>query len=343
MEKMNILLTSAGRRGYLVEYFNKEFEGVGTVFVGNSSALAPSFYYAKKQVVTPLIYDDNYIPFLLEYCKANEIKAIISLFDIDLMILAKNKQLFKENGITVIVSDESVIDICNDKWNTYQFCVKNNFKAPRTYIKENDILDALKEGEISYPVVVKPRWGMGSIAVYIANDEEELRVFSKKVRKEIFDTYLKYESSVDVEECVLFQEMLKGDEHGLDVVHDLNRNHMTTVVRRKLAMRSGETDSAKVIKDDVIASFGKAVGDKLGHVGNLDMDIFLCEGEPYVLELNARFGGGYPFSHSSGLNLPRAIKKWLLKEPLTDELEIKKYNHTFQKDIQMIDMTEFFQ
>ena len=81
---MNILLTSAGRRGYLVEYFKKALEGIGEVHVGNSTPVSPSFYYADHAVVTPLIYDEAYIPFLLDYCKKNHIDAVLSLFDVDL-------------------------------------------------------------------------------------------------------------------------------------------------------------------------------------------------------------------------------------------------------------------
>ena len=38
--------------------------------------------------------------------------------------------------------------------------------------------------------------------------------------------------------------------------------------------------------------------------------MFLVNGLPYVLEMNARFGGGYPFSHMGGCNLPKAIVDW---------------------------------
>ena len=104
---MNILFTSVGRRTYLVEYFKEALNGEGKIYVANSDANSPAFLVADESVVSPLIYDEKYIPFLLDYCKNNEISAIISLFDIDLPILSKNKELFKQNGITVDVKIET--------------------------------------------------------------------------------------------------------------------------------------------------------------------------------------------------------------------------------------------
>ncbi|MCM1261871.1 MAG: ATP-grasp domain-containing protein [Butyrivibrio sp.] len=336
---MNILLTSAGRRGYLVEFFKRALGGNGLVHTGNSSALSSAFYYADRHVVTPLIYDNNYIPFLKEYCLANEIKVIVPLFDVDLKVLAEHKEEFTEIGVTVIVSEPEVIDICNDKWKTYEFCINNGFNAPQTYKSLADAKMAIKDGKLLYPIMIKPRWGMGSIAVFQANNEQELEVLAAKVKKEIFESYLKYLSEEDAEVCVLFQEKLNGQEYGLDVINDLKGVHRLTVVRKKLAMRSGETDCAMVVRANLIEEVGTRLGMTLGHIGNLDMDVFVVDNTPYVLELNARFGGGYPFSHFAGVNLPKAIIKWICQEDGTDELVIREYDKIIQKDIRLIDIT----
>jgi len=287
-----------------------------------------------------LIYDEAYIPFLLRYCKVHHITLLVSLFDVDLMVLAKNRELFAHEGITVMVSEPDVVDICNDKWKTYEFCIQNGFDTPKTFRNLESVIEALHSKMIHFPVMIKPRWGMGSIAVSEACSEEELVVLSAKVKREIFASYLQYESALDENACVLYQEKLHGEEYGLDVVHDFNKMHMLTVVRRKIAMRSGETDCAMVVQNPQIESLGTRVGAALSHIGNLDMDVFLVEDVPYVLELNARFGGGYPFSHFAGVNLPGAIVKWMKGEPLDGELVVKEYNRLVQKDIRLIDITE---
>lgn len=336
---MNILLTSAGRRGYLVKYFKEVLGSEGKVHTGNSSSLSPAFFYADYHVVTPLIYDKDYIPFLKDYCLKNDISVIISLFDIDLYILACHKKEFEKLGITVVVSDEKVIEICNDKWNTYNFCKENGFFVPETFVNLNRALDSLKKNIISYPVIVKPRWGMGSIGVYQADNELELKVFYDKTKKAIESSYLKYESEQNMAESVLIQEKLGGQEYGLDIINNLDNEYQTTIVRMKYAMRSGETDCALIVDNQEIKELGRKLSLALKHTANLDTDIFVVDDKPYILELNARFGGGYPFSHLSGVNLPQAIIEWVKGNKETDELLIEKTGVLAQKDINMIDIS----
>ncbi len=316
---MNILLTSVGRRAYLVQYFREALSGCGEVHVCNSDDLTVAFRYADKSVVSPLIYDDNYIPFLLDYCKENHIDVLLSLFDIDLLMLAKNKKRFEEIGTRVIVADEDFITICNDKWKTYLWLKDNGFNVPKTYLSIGEVLGAIDAGLLKYPIIVKPRFGCGSIAMSVAEDEMALLYYFSRNTRAVKNTYLKYESA-SVEEKIIFQEFLPGQEHGVDVINDLDGNFVNAIVKKKLAMRSGETDIAETVDNQVIFDEVKRLATLSGHVGNLDMDVFMVDGKPYILEMNARFGGGYPFSHSAGCNLPKAIVQWANGEQPTPEL-----------------------
>ena len=335
---MNILLTSVGRRTYLVKYFKKVLGDSGKVHVSNSSATTPAFTAADKAVVTPLINEKEYIPFLMSYCQENKIDAIIPLFDIDLPVLAENREDFCKLGIQVVVSAKSVIDICNDKAKTYQFLTDNEFHAPRTCTSLEEALSALKNGGIAYPVIIKPRWGMGSIGVFEADNEAELHVLFDKTLKSIRESYLNFESQGKPEEAVIIQEKLDSQEYGLDIINDLNANYKNTIVKLKHAMRAGETDCAETVNHLELKKLGEVISRKLGHIGNLDVDVFMVDGFPYVLEMNARFGGGYPFSHAAGVNLPEAIINWVQGKEAPGSLFRERFGILSHKDIEIVEI-----
>lgn len=309
---MNVLLTSVGRRAYMVKYFQEVLDDCGEVHVCNSDDKTVAFHYADHAVISPLIYDDAYIPFLLEYCKDNKIDILISLFDIDLLILAKNKEKFAQIGTKVIVSDPWLIEICNDKWKTYLFLKEHGFHVPKTYKSLQKVMLALDSGELKYPIVIKPRFGCGSLGMSIAEDEMGLLYFFRKNTRTISQTYLKYESAaVPPEEQILYQECLKGQEYGADIINDLQGNLQNVIVKKKIAMRAGETDIAELMDVPCIREELSKLSSTTKHIANMDCDVFLVDGVPYVLEMNARFGGGYPFSHIAGCNLPKAIVQWV--------------------------------
>lgn len=308
---MNILLTSTGRRTYLVEYFKKALQGKGKVYASNS-IFTYTLTQADGYIITPNIYNENYITFLINYCKTNQIEAIISLFDIDLPVLAKNKALFEKNGIKLVVSDYNVTQICNDKWSTYEFLVRIGVRQTPSFISLAETKAAITDGIVSYPLFVKPRWGMGSIGIYKVDNEEELDVLYKKLNREIFNTYLKYESSVDVNSCIIIQQAIKGQEFGIEILNDLNGKHVATFAKKKVAMRSGETDIAETVDPKIFEDVASRISEHLRHIANLDVDCFVTdEGDIYVLEMNCRFGGQYPFTHNAGVNIPLQIIKWL--------------------------------
>jgi len=316
---MNILLTSVGRRAYMVKYFQQVLAGTGLVHVCNSDDRTVAFHYADKHILSPLIYDENYIPFLLDYCKENKIDLLISLFDIDLPVLARNKEKFAAIGTRVVVSDPEIVDICNDKWKTHTFLKEHGFHVPKTYLTLQKTLLALESGELQYPIIVKPRFGCGSIAMSIAEDEMALLYYFRRNVRTISKTYLKYESAAE-DEKILYQQFLPGQEYGADIIHDLDGNFRNAIIKKKIAMRSGETDIAEIVDMPVIYDELKRLGALTRHIGNMDCDIFMVDGKPYILELNARFGGGYPFSHMGGCDLPRAIVSWALGNDVPDEL-----------------------
>ncbi len=308
---MNILFTCAGRRNYLINYFKEALNGNGQVLAADMDITAPALVDADIAIEVSNIYSDNYISQIVDICKQYAVNAIISLNDLELPILSANKATFINIGVQVIVSDSNVIDIAFDKYKTHEFLTSIGLNSPKTYISLNDAKEAIKNGELNFPLIVKPRWGSASIGIDFPETLEELELVYKlqtiKLKKSILNTA----SEQDINHAILIQEVLNGDEYGLDIVNDFNKNHYGTFAKKKLKMRSGETDKAVSIIDERFSKLGRVIGENLQHIGNLDCDVFLVNNQLYVLELNPRFGGGYPFSHEAGVDMCSIYLEWL--------------------------------
>lgn len=308
---MNLLFTSAGRRGYLIEYFVEALGGQGRVHVGNSDPLCCAFTVGDTHVVTPPIHSSEYLPFLHDYCRRERIDAILPLFDIDATVLSSVRADFAEQGVILILPKQQAATLCSDKWHMYEALCTAGIGTPTTFLNPEVVVNAVEHDEVAFPFIIKPRFGMGSIGLMQAEDADELHFLYQLVRRQVFCSHLRHESSSVPDACVLIQERAAGSEYGLDVLNDLLGRHVVTVAKRKLAMRSGETDVATTENRPDLSELGARLGDLLGHLGNLDVDVIVNGPHLSVLDLNCRFGGGYLFTHAAGANFPAAIVAWL--------------------------------
>ena len=328
---MNILFTCAGRRTYLLKYFKENMSAEDKVVATDMQLSAPALQAADVKLQVPAVYDPKYIDITLKICKEQKIDALISLNDLELPILAENKAKFEAYGVKVLVSDPEVIDIAFDKYKTAQWVESIGLNAPKTYVTLASAKEALAKGEISFPLFMKPRWGSGSIGLETIDDMEELDIYYHLLMKKIKKTILATASVGD--EYIMIQEKLTGKEFGLDVMNDLEGNNVAVSVKQKLAMRAGETDKAITVDIPEVYEMGRKIGDNLKHIGNLDVDIMQrANGDFCVLELNPRFGGGYPFSYEAGANMPKAILQWLKNEKIDSKTLQPQYGRMFSKN-----------
>lgn len=307
---MNILLTCAGRRNYLVRYFQEALAGKGSVYAIDSSPYASALHEADHALVVPPISDPNYIDVLVEICRTHDIRLVFSLNDLELPLLARQKERLIQVGALPVISDSQVIDLCFDKWASDRFLAELGIDRPKTFLTLDDAKQAIAAGQLELPVVVKPRWGTASLLIEYPQSVAELELTYQLNQLRLKRTFLAEVSSKESEKGILIQEMMPGTEYGLDVINDLDGRYVTTFVKQKLGMRSGETDRACTVLFEQLSALGQTIGEALGHIGNLDCDVFVSEGRISVLELNPRFGGGYPFSHLAGANLPAALIAW---------------------------------
>lgn len=316
---MNILLTCAGRRNYLVRFFKEALGTRGHIVACDASSAAPAFVEADKSCVVPAMDRADYVDALTAICREHRIRLIVSVYDLELAALARHALRFRALGAIPVVAAPQVIETCQDKWAAFQWLRARGIQTPATCATLTDARQALADGAWRFPLLIKPRWGTSSAGIERVDNERELELAYEWAQIAVRRSNFANLSAVDPKRTVLIQEWVPGQEYGIDVVNDLEGNYVTTFARRKLVMRAGNTDRAITIVEPKLERLGKELGQQLGHIGCVDCDVIETEAGFCVLDLNPRLGGGYPFSHLAGANLPAALIAWTNGETVNPE------------------------
>ena len=157
-----------------------KYKIVATDMWPNSFGLMETAY----RYVIPPASSPNYVDSLLKICKKENVQAIATGSEPELKKVSQNSKIFEENDVKVLLNDWDIIEKCTDKYKLTQILKSMNIPCPEFFLYENE--DDLKKVE-SYPVIIKPRVGGGSQNVFLAMDEEELKFFTKYLKKYGFE------------------------------------------------------------------------------------------------------------------------------------------------------------
>lgn len=308
---MNILLTSVGRRGYLVDYFKEALKGDGHVFAANTHARTDGMLRSDHSIVVPKASDPSFPSTLRDLCKQHSVDILISLHDWEIPYISLISSELYDQGTQCIIPKMPIVDTCLDKWKMIQFVESLGLHHPKTFLHPDGAKAALQSAEISYPLILKPRFGHGSIGIEIIHSLEELDLgYSLSTLRNQHNHGLSL-FQTEHRSTVLIQEFVDGTEYGLDIVNNLSGEYQCTLIKEKISMRSGETDSAITRNRPPLEACGRTLANHLCHPAIIDVDVKQSkQGVIHILDINPRFGGGYPFSHVAGANIPAAIIAW---------------------------------
>ena len=296
---MNIMILSAGTRNKVVQAYKRALGEKGRIVATDASNLAPALYDADKAYIVPRIMAPDYLDIILDICKKEEIKAVFSLIDPELSLIARERARFEAIGVTPVVSSYDLCEICLDKYRMYQLLQEKGIPTAKCWTTREDFFAARNNGEVEYPVFVKPQKGSASLNINLAENDETVET--------LFHNY----------DDVMVQELMRGQEYGCDLYVDLISGKCTSMfLKKKIRMRAGETDKSVSVKDPALMERLAAFAEGCGFRGMIDIDLFhdehgkenesseIPEGEWYLSEVNPRYGGGYPHAYACGVDLP---------------------------------------
>ena len=286
----NILITSAGRRVSLVNAFKSTAIELGLdvkVFITDLNPYyeSPTSQFADKSFKIGFFSETNYVDDLLKICLENDIKIVVPTIDAELKLLALSKNKFNEHGIKIIVSDSKLIAMLGNKFKTNIFFKNLGIKTPKILTKDN----------LDFPVFLKPVNGSNSKGIYKAENINEIRP-----------------CDLDSEEMMILKYLDNSiyDEYTIDLYYDKTSILKCVVPRIRLKVVGGESNQG-ITKKNYILNFVKEKFNFIeGAIGCLTLQLFSKKSDVmdiYGIEINPRFGGGYPFSYNAGANFPEFI------------------------------------
>lgn len=297
---MNILITSAGQRVSLVRSFQTELKKYfvnGRVFTTDlNPILAPACHVSDQSFTVPCVTSPEYIEKLLQLCLSNKIKLVVPTIDTELLVLSENIEYFKQQGIHLLVSDPELVHQCRDKRVINQFFERKGISIPQQYSLE----------DLQFPVFVKPYDGSLSKGIFTAYCAEDIKLEHHADPKLMFMEYISPEDY---------------DEFTVDCYYDQASKLKCVVPRKRIFVRAGEVNKGVTKKNIIVTEFNEKLKYISGARGCLTIQVFLHKTEDKILgiEINPRFGGGYPLSYLAGANYSEwAIREYLLNQKIEE-------------------------
>ncbi|MBN2623310.1 MAG: ATP-grasp domain-containing protein [Acidimicrobiales bacterium] len=296
---VTVLISSAGRRVELLRGFRRALGALGLdgrVIATDASWYSSAFHDADEGILVPRLDSDDFVPTMLELCEKQRVDLVVPTIDTEMAAWVAGRERLAALGTTVALSSAGVVDIAADKQLTHEWLVANDVPTVAQATPEAVLADP---GAWPFPLVVKPRFGSAGIGVGVVRDTAELAMAV---------------SRPELGEMVV-QTLAPGREHTIDVLADRDGNCVCAVPRRRIEVRAGEVSKAVTVRSPELQQLAARICAALpGAFGTITVQLFVGDepGQLAVIEINARYGGGFPLALEAGADFPR----WQLEELL---------------------------
>ena len=292
----NLLITSAGKRVSLLKAFENELKILlpsAKVFAADSNPhLSAACQLAEKSFKLPRVENKSYFQILIDVCIKNHIKIIIPTIDSELLLLAERQEELKGFGIFPIISSKDLVRQCRNKRLIHSLFKSYGIYAAKEYSKDS----------YSLPLFIKPIDGSRSVDTYTIRTKDDFINYHFQNKKLMFLEYLDHE---------------KHDEYTCDMYYGKDNKLKCVVPRKRIEVRDGEVNKGKTSKNILLNFLKEKMHTVNGAIGCLTAQFFVNSLTNHIvgIEINPRFGGGYPLSYLAGANFP----SWIIKEYLLDK------------------------
>ncbi len=323
---INVLITGAGSPGIFGTIYSmrKNFDGRKVTIV--TTDMNPDVigrYIADKFYQIPSARKlEEYLEALIDICKENKIDIIIPQNTAELIPLSKNKSVFKQIGVKILLSDADSINTSNDKFKLMKSCESLGVQTAKCHlVRSFDELERASK-ELGWPkekIVVKPPDLNGSRGVRVIDESIELKDMFYNAKPNSLYIRMKglYEILGDSFPELIVMEYLPGKEYTVDLLNTGSKYEV--IPRTRDLVRSGITFNGSLNKNEQIIDVSNRIANhlKLNYCFGFQFKEN-SKGVPLIIECNPRVQGTMVMATLAGANLIYAGVKLLLDEEIPD-------------------------
>lgn len=287
---VRVLISSAGRRAALLRLFRARGQDNRRVEIHACElepALSAACALADVAHKVPRCTDAGFIPAIEQIIRDNRIDLVIPTIDTELPAYAALASQRPETRVHV--STPNVIDIVRDKLRTMQILRDADIPVPDSW---NEDHLRRQDHTLRWPVFAKPVGGSASRGLAVFASAAELPPLFA--------------------EPMMFQPCLVGPEYTVNMFIDAVGVLRCVIPHLRLQTRAGEVEKGRTERRADLTRIAHQIAGVLpGARGVLCFQVIDDRTTgPQVIEINARFGGGYPLAHHAGAT----FTDWLLDE-----------------------------
>lgn len=252
--------------------------------------------YLLPDILNPSISENEWLEKVEELIRKESIEIVLIGLDFEVPIFSRHREALERRwGCRIVVSSESVVTTCFDKWHTVEFLRKNGLNAPASCLVDG--FDEFRT-QVGFPWIVKPRTGSTSKNLFKVNSEGEL--------------------AHALENCpnAIIQDCIGTDEEEFTCGTMFVDGEVLSHIALRRTLRAGNTAVAYCEDFPEVEEAIVEVTRKLKPYGPINIQLRLTSDGPTVFEINPRFSGTTPLRAGFGVNEVEMLLRYLvLEEP----------------------------
>jgi carbamoyl-phosphate synthase large subunit len=256
---------------------------------------AAGFALAQVADVVPAASSPDYIASLTAVLLRHEVDCLIPLAHEEIPCVARAAEVLALRGVRTWLAPASRVDLVDDKWRFARFLQRVGIPGPRSWLGAPG-LDLPQ----SVQLIAKPRWGCGAHGIRLLSN---------------LDRDLTDLGNVPGDHVV--QELIVGREFSADCLTRRDLSVAACVLRYRDRVRGGVCVESQTFADATVSALVCELLVAAQLEGFANVQGFVTDSGPVIIEANPRFSGGFGASLAAGPDLVGQYVQGVMDRPIS--------------------------